>query len=66
MRKFVKWNANVLKEQREKVLHVVNSSKCQFVLAVQVFAVCVCVTQKGLDYFVITLRIDQLQAYKNS
>ena len=26
----------------------------------------VCVTQKGFDYSVITLRIDRLQAYKNS
>ena len=44
-------------------MHAVNSSKCRFVLAAQVFAVSV--TQKGLDYFVITLlRIDQLQAYR--
>ena len=42
-------------------MHAVNSSKCQFLLDAQVFAVSV--TQKGLDYFVITLlRIDQLQA----
>ena len=66
VRKFVKSNANVLceKSKENKVLHAVNSSKCRFVLAAQLFAVSV--TQKGLDYFVITLRIDQLEAYKNS
>ena len=41
-------------------MHAVNSSKCRFVLAAQVLAVYV--TQKCLDYFVITPRIDQLQA----
>ena len=41
-------------------MHAVNSSKCQFVLAAQAFALSV--TQKSLDYFVITLRIDQLRA----
>ena len=57
---------NVLEEKRKenKVLPAVNLRKCQFVLAAQVFAVSV--TQKSLDYFVITLRTDQLQAYKNS
>ena len=52
------------KSKENKVLHGVNSSKCRFVIAAQVFAESV--TQKGLDYFVMTLRIDQLQAYKNS
>ena len=41
-----------------------NLSKHQFALVVQMFAVSV--TQKGLDNFVTTLRIDHLQAYKNS
>ena len=45
-----------------KVMHA-HSRKCRFVLAAQVFPVSV--TQKGLNYFVITLRIDQLQACKN-
>ena len=63
VRKFVKLNANVLREKIKgnKIIHAVNSRKCRFVLAAQVFAVSV--TQKGFDYFVITL-IDQMQAYK--
>ena len=65
VRKFVKSNANVLEEKsrENKVLHAVNSSKCRFVLAAQVFSVSV--TQNSLDYFVIALRTDQLRAYKN-
>ena len=47
-----------------KILDAVNSSKFRCVLAAKMFAVSV--TQKGLDYFVLTLRTDQLQAYKNS
>ena len=55
VRKFIESNANVLEEKSREnnVLHAVNSSKCRFVLAVSM-------TQKGLDYFDITLRIDQL------
>ena len=53
------------KSKEDKVMHAVNFiSKCRFVLATQVFAVSV--TQKSLDYFVLTLRIHQLQVYKNS
>ena len=52
------------RECSRREMHAVNLSKCWFVLEAQMFAVSV--TQKGLDYFVITLRIDQLQAYKSS
>ena len=56
--------SNKKKIKDNEVMHSVNSRKCRFVLAAQVFAVSV--TKKDLDYFVITLRIDPLQAYKNS
>ena len=66
IQKFVKLNLNVLEERSKdnKVLHAENASKSRFVLAVQVFAVYN--DSKGLNYFVITLRIDRLQAWKNS
>ena len=70
VRKFVKSNMNVLKDKdkENKVLHAVNSSKCRFVLAAQVFwgVFAVSVTKKCLDYYVITPRVDQLQACRNS
>ena len=62
VRKFIKSNANVLMEKSKEL-----SSGCchlEQMSSVQVFALSV--NQKGLDYFVITLRIHQLQAYKNS
>ena len=57
---FVQSNANVVEEKskKNKALHSMNSSKCQFVFAAQVFAVYI--TQKGLDYLVITKKINQL------
>ena len=63
VRKFVKSNSNVLEDKikENKVMHAVNSSNCRFVLEAQVFAVSV--AQKVLDYFVITLRINQLEVY---
>ena len=57
---------NVLKEKSKenKGMHAMSLRKCRFLLAVQMFAVSV--TQKGLDYFVLILRIDQLQAHSDS
>ena len=65
VRRFVKSNANVFEEECKvnKVMHAMNSSKYRFLLAAQMSAVSV--TKKGLDYFVITLRIDHLRAHKD-
>ena len=65
VQKFIKSNANVLEEKSKenKVMHAASElgkmSMCTC-SAAQVFVVSV--TQKSLEYFVMTLIIDQLQA----
>ena len=50
------------KTKAKKRSSAVNSGEVQFVLA----GSCYVCGSKSLDYFVITLKIDQLQAYENN
>ena len=50
------------REKQRRKHSAMNSSEIRFLLE----GVCCPCDYKCLDYFVITLKIDQLQAYKNS